>query len=204
MKNYFILLVLFLSFSTKAQESGSLSLNLYGGYNFSDKVDFDMGYVNVKEGFQWGVGLEYFVQKYSSVELKYLRIDTKMEAFVGNTQINAGDDKGAVNNILVDFTQYFDAGSSKLLPYIGGGLGMGIVESPKNGNQTTFAWDIKLGAKIKTSSAVSVNLQAYLQSMSSAVGNDIFYTWYGPVYVTDYATLYQFGLGAVISYNFKN
>ena len=201
MKNYLIVLVLFLSFNTKAQESGSLSLNLYGGYNFSDKVEFDFGYVDVKEGFQWGVGLEYFVQKYSSVELKYLRIDTDMDAYIGN-QSKKG--KGAVNNILVDFTQYFDAGSSKLLPYIGGGLGVGILESPNNGSTTAFAWDIKLGAKIKTSSAVSVNLHAYLQSMSSAVGNDIFYTWYGPVYVTDYATLYQFGLGAVISYNFKN
>jgi hypothetical protein len=112
--------------------------------------------------------------------------------------------KGAVNNILVDFTQYFDAGSSKLLPYIGGGLGIGILETPNNGSTTAFAWDIKLGAKIKTSSAVSVNLQAYLQSMSSAVGTDVFYTWYGPVLLHDYATLYQFGLGAVISYNFKN
>ena len=84
MKNYLIVLVLFLSFNTKAQESGSLSLNLYGGYNFSDKVEFDFGYVDVKEGFQWGVGLEYFVQKYSSVELKYLRIDTDMDAYIGN------------------------------------------------------------------------------------------------------------------------
>lgn len=105
---------------------------------------------------------------------------------LGN-QLNAGDDKGSFNFIIGDGTYYFDTGSSKVSPYLGGGLGVGIVEIPRNGSDTNFAWDIKAGVKIKTISSVSVNLNAYLQSMSAAVGNSYYWTYYfGPVAVTDY------------------
>lgn len=170
--------------------------------------------MNVKEGFQWGGGLEYFIQPTASIGVNYYRMDTAMEAYgplggpsIGgsNTQINKGNDKGALNYILADYTYYFNTGSATLKPYAGLGLGVGIVETPQNGNDTTFAWDLKVGAKIKTGSPVSVNLQAYLMSMSEAIGTNYYYGGYwGPVAYTNYAELYQFGLGAVISYDFKS
>lgn len=207
MKNYsLLLLVFFFSIGLKAQESQSLSLNVYGGYNFSDEVDFDFGYARVEDSFQYGVGLEYFVQKNSSVELSYYRTDTDMPFYRYNGELlNGGDMKGALNYILIGGKHYFEnSSSSKLKPYFGGGLGVGIIETPQSGNDTNFAWDIKLGVKIKTPSAVSVCLQAYLQSMTAAVGSDVYYDpWYGPLYVTDYVSTYQFGLGAVISFNFE-
>jgi len=44
-----------------------------------------------------------------------------------------------------------------------------------------------------------------LQSMSAAVGESYYWTyWYGPVAVDDYISTFQFGLGAVVSFNFKN
>jgi opacity protein-like surface antigen len=205
MKQLSLLLVILLSsISIKAQESQTLSLNVYGGYTFSDRVDYDGYHVTVEDGFEYGAGLEYFVQQSSSVELKYLRLDTSMP-FYGLTgiQINAGDDKGALNYILLGGTHYFETGSQKVAPFLGGGLGVGIIESPQSGNDTNFAWDIKAGVKIKTASAVSVNLQAYLQSMSAAVGDSYYWTYYGLVGVTDYRSTYQFGLGAVLSFNFK-
>ena len=216
MKNYLALIVvLLLSVGAKAQDRGSVLLNVAGGYNFSDRVDFDNNlYVKVGDGFQWGGGLEYFVQSTSSISINYYRMDTTMEAYgpptwpstgAATNQLNAGNDKGALNYILADYAYYFNTGSETLKPYFGAGLGVGIVETPQNGNDTTFAWDLKLGAKIKTGSPVSVNLQAYLMSMSEAIGTNYYYGGYwGPVAYTNYATLYQFGLGAVISYDFKS
>lgn len=204
MKQYALLLVIFLSsIGMNAQDARSFSLNLYGGYNFSDKIDYDGYSAKIEDAFQYGAGFEYFFSTNNSVELKYLRTDTKLPFYgpAGN-QLNSGDDKGALNFILLDGTHYFDTGSN-LLPYLGGGLGVGITETPQSGGGTYFAWNIKGGVKIKTASSVSVNLNAYLQSMSAAVGNSYYWTYYGPVGVEDYVSTYQFGLGAVLSFNFK-
>ncbi|MFH7011446.1 outer membrane beta-barrel protein [Flavobacterium sp. FlaQc-52] len=205
MKQYSLLLVVFLSvIGMNAQEARSFSLNLYGGYNFSDRLDYDGYSASIEDGFQYGVGFEYFVSRNNSVELKYLRADPKMPFYgpLGN-QLNQGDDKGALNYILLGGTHYFDTGSN-LLPYLGAGAGVGIIETPQSGNGTYFAWDIKAGVKIKTASVVSVNLNAYLESMTAAAGNSYYWTYYGPVGVQDYVSIYQFGLGAVLSFNFKN
>ncbi len=205
MKQYGLLLVLFLSvIGANAQDARSFSLNLYGGYNFSDKLDYDGYSATIEDGFQYGAGFEYFFSTNNSVEVKYLRTDVKipLDDPLGN-QLNAGKDKGAFNFILADFTHYFDTGSN-LLPYLGAGAGVSILETPQSGNGTYFAWDIKGGVKIKTASSVSVNINAYLQSMSAAVGSSYYWTYYGPVGVEDYVSTYQFGLGAVLSFNFKN
>ncbi|KIO51979.1 outer membrane beta-barrel protein [Flavobacterium hibernum] len=205
MKQVGLLLVLLLSaIGMKAQERGSFSLNLYGGYNFGDKIDYDGYSAKLEDGFQYGAGFEYFFSTNNSVELKYLRADTHIPFYKPDgTQVNIGDDKGALNFILLDGTHYFDTGSN-LLPYLGGGLGVGIIETPQSGSGTYFAWNIKGGVKIKTASTVSVNINAYLQSMSAAVGNSYYWTYYGPVGVEDYVSTYQFGLGAVLSFNFKS
>ena len=213
MKKYHLLFVVFLfSLTLSAQSSGSFLLNLYGGYTFSDKIDFDESYARVEDGFEYGVGFEYFVMDNASVELKYNRLDTRMPLYTRGmtingglppgTQVNAGDDKGAINYILADYTYYFGSSSQKAVPYFGGGLGVAILETPKSGSGTYFAWEIKTGVKIKTNSIVSINLNAYLQSMSAAVGYDYYWDYYwGPVAVTDYASTFQFGLGAVLSFN---
>jgi len=205
MKKYSLLLVVFLSvIGMRAQDARSFSLNLYGGYNFSDNLDYDGYTATVEDSFQYGAGFEYFFTTNNSVELKYLRADTKMPFYgpLGN-QLNAGDDKGALNYILLGYTYYFDTGSN-LLPYLGAGAGVGIIETPQSGNGTYFAWDIKGGVKIKTASTVSININAYLESMSAAVGNSYYWTYWGPVGVEDYVSTFQFGLGATLSFNFKN
>ncbi|MHC0442416.1 outer membrane beta-barrel protein [Flavobacterium sp. 3-210] len=215
MKKYHLLFVVFLfSLTMSAQGQGAFLLNLYGGYTFSDKVDFDSSYAKVEDGFEYGAGLEYFIMDNASIELKYNRLDTKMPLYTkiplnngtipAGTQVNAGDDKGAINYVLADYTYYFGSSSQKALPFLGAGAGIAILESPKSGSGTYFAWEIKGGVKIKTDSAFSINLNAYLQSMSAAVGYDYYWDYYwGPVAVTDYASTFQFGLGAVLCYDFK-
>jgi opacity protein-like surface antigen len=203
MKKYHFLLSLFLfSLVVQAQNSNSFLLNLYGGYTFSDKVEYKNSYGYVEDGFEYGIGLEYFFIPNSSVELKYNRLDTKLPLYGPlGAQLNAGDDKGAVNYILLDYTRYFDVGS-QVLPYFGAGAGIAILETPQSGNETYFAWEAKLGVKIKTASPLSINLNAYLQSMAAALGSSYYWTYYGPVGVTDYVATYQFGLGATLSYDF--
>jgi len=215
MKNYYLLVaVLFFSLAMSGQTANSFLLNLYGGYTFSDRVDFDSSYGKVEDGFEYGLGLEYFIMDNASIELKYNRLDTHMplytKGYAGEgtippgTQVNAGDDKGAINYILADYTYYFGSSSQKALPFLGAGLGVAILETPKSGSGTYFAWEIKAGVKVKTNSPLSINLHAYLQSMSAAVGYDYYWDYYwGPVAVTDYASTFQFGLGASLSYDFS-
>jgi opacity protein-like surface antigen len=204
MKNYSFILIAFLfSAGMMAQDRGSVVLDVYGGYTFSNRVNLDYGHATINDGFEYGAGLEFFPQKSSSIEFKYLRIDTGMPLYKSNgSQVNAGDDKGAINYVLLGGNHYFENGG-KAVPYLGGGIGFGIIETPQSGNDTNFAWELKGGVKIKTASVVSVSLQATLQSMVIHTGYDNYWGYWGPVSVATYAYTYQFGLGAVIGFNFK-
>jgi len=206
MRRFFVMFSLFFfSIGLKAQQTNSLALNLYGAYAFKDKVNFDHFYGYVDEAVQYGGGLEYFPQRTKSIELRYLRMDTHFPLYgPTNTHLNSGNDKGSINYILIGGNNYFGTGESKAMPYFGAGVGVGIL-SIKDGNSSTkFSWDAKLGVKIKTASAVSINLQAYVNYIISAVGNDFYYYYPGAVVaVPDYASIFQFGLGGALCFNFK-
>jgi opacity protein-like surface antigen len=167
-------------------------------------VSIDNGfYTKISSGFDYGAGIEYFIQKTNSVELRWLGMGTKLPLYgpTGN-QLNKNNDDGSTNYILVGGTGYFGNGA-KAVGYGGAGIGVGIVSLKDGGSSTKFAWDAKLGVKLKTSSTMSVNLQAYVKSISAAVGSDLYLSWWGPVAVADYATIFQFGLGGVLCFNFK-
>lgn len=201
MKNYFLLLVaFFFSAGMTAQDRGSVVLDVYGSYTFSNNINFDYGHLRVGDGFTYGAGLEFFPQKSSSIELKYLRLDTPVSVHASGPAIEGGD--AAFNYILIGGNHYFDNGNNAV-PYLGGGIGMAIVNGPFGGNDTNFAWEIKGGVKIKTASIVSVSLQANLISTVIPAGSDTYWGYWGPVAIQDYAYSYQFGLGAVIGFNFK-
>ena len=198
--------VFFFAISLNAQEPKSLGLNLYGGYNFKDKVNFDASYGYVNEAFQYGAGLEYFPARNKSFELRWLGMGTEFPFHgpAGN-QLNVGKDKGSINYILLGGNSYFgNDPKAKALPYFGAGLGVGILALKDGNSETHFAWDAKLGVKIKTSSAVSINLHAYVQSIIAAVGYDYYYyPGWGTTAFTDYASIFQFGLGGALCFNFK-
>jgi len=207
MKHFLIAFtVFFFSISLKAQEPKSVSLNLYGGYALKDKVNFDGFYGYVNDAFEYGAGLEYFAQRTKSFELRYLRMSTDFPLYgVAGVQLNKGKEKGSANYILIGGNNYFGGNSkSKAMPYLGAGIGLGIVDSKNGGSATKFAWDTKLGVKIKTSSAVSINLHAYVQSIISAVGTDYYVTGGGLlIAVPDYTSIFQFGVGGALCFNFK-
>jgi opacity protein-like surface antigen len=202
MKNYKLILIAFLfSVGMMAQDRGSVVLDVYGSYVFSNRVNFDYGHITIGDGFQYGAGFEFFPQKSSSVEIKYLRIDPTFKIDVPGI-IDDRKGSGAINYVLLGGNHYFDNGGNAV-PYFGGGIGLGIVEGPYGGSDTNFAWELKTGVKIKTKSIVSISLQASLQSMIAPAGTDTYWGYWGPVAVQDYAYSYQFGLGTVIGFNFK-
>lgn len=199
------------SLSTNAQSQGDISLDLYGGYTFQDKIYADAAYVAVKDGFQYGAGIEFFARSTKSIELKYLRMDTKTPIYVNTyggltngLQLNQGNDSSAINYALIAGNNYFPTGNPNILPFVGFGLGVGWA----SGDQSTdarFAWDFKVGVKIKTSDSVSLKLQGYFQTIWASYGSDVyFYPGWGYVSYPSDASLYQFGLGAAISFDFKH
>jgi hypothetical protein len=188
--------------ATQAQ-TGTLSANLYGGYTFKERVNFDAAYTTVQDGFQWGVGLEYFTSYRTSVELKYMRMDTRFPLFgPQGAQLNTGKDDGSLQYILLGGNQYFPQTGSAIAPFIGGSLGVGILDGEAD-NATKFAWDAKAGIKVNTKSVVSFKVHAYVQSIISTFGSDYWLTGVGVVAVPDYATIFQFGLGGALCFDFS-
>ena len=200
MKKILFVLVAVLGSMILRAQPGTLSLNLDAAYNFGATVHLDAGEVKIPGAFQYGGGLEFFPAWDQSVEIKYLRSSSTAEI---NKLTTKYTNDASMNYILLGWNKYFGPNpEAKVMPYGGLGLGMNIVGY--NGSSAAkFAWDAKLGIKIKTKSAVSLKLQAYLQHSLSAVGTDIYYGWYGAYPVTDYAGLWQFGLGGVLCFDFK-
>ena len=114
-KTLIILFLLFSGIYVNAQSQGNIRLNAYGSYNFNERVPLDAFYTDVQGGFQWGAGLEYFVRRDKSLELKYLRMDTKTPLYrYSGEQVNKGNDDAAFNYIMLGGNNYF-GGNGKII-----------------------------------------------------------------------------------------
>lgn len=201
---------IFIALGVNAQNQGDVELNLYGGYTFDDRIDSDFSSIEINGAFQYGIGAEFYVKSTKSIELKYLRMDTKTPIFAPSltapftvSQANIGNDSSAINYILIGGNNYFQTGNPKLLPFLGLDLGVGWA----SGDQSTsarFAWDFKAGVKVKASETVSVKLHGYFQTIWGSYGSDVYYyPGWGYVSYPENSSLYQFGLGAAVSFDFK-
>ena len=77
------------------------------------------------------------------------------------------------------------------------------VKAPSNGqsgSNTTFAWGGRLGATIWASSRIGIKLQTQILSSSKATGGDLYFSYYGPVVLSTYTTLWQFSLGGGLAF----
>ncbi len=205
MKKILFLGVIILCAITIHAQPGTISLNLDAGYTFHDKVDFDAAYTDVQAAFRYGGGIEYFAGFNKSITLKYHRMDTQFPLYTqAGVQINTDDEaKGSVNYILLGGNTYFGDMDAKAHPYGGLGLGVGVI-GVNDGSVSKFAWDARLGVKVKTASVVSLKLEAYMQSIISTFGSDIWVSGGGVAYaVPDYATLWQFGFTGILCFDFK-
>jgi len=199
MKKILIVLVSILAIQGVAR-SQTISLVGYGGYVFGDNVSFGNASANIKGSGMWGAALEGYNQYGNGLELLYQQQNTNVPVigYPGGNQLNQRT--GAVLSwILLNFERYFIQSDSHVMPY--GGLGLGVLlTAPENGNSGSyFAWDAKLGVKLKTAGKVGFKLQAQLLSSTAASGTG---WYYGYVYTT-YSTLWQFGLAGGITIDFS-
>lgn len=201
-KTILIIFLLVSAAAVKAQEEGSLLLNAYTSYSFTDKVHIDNGYIKSNAGFQWGTGFEFFPMANKSFELKYLRLATQFPLYSENDkQIAYPYDSGSLNYILFGVTNYFGKNpAAKVTPYAGLEAGLGLIH--REYTKWKFAWGGKLGVKIKASPVFSVNVNSYFQSMIGSFGSDSWQDVGGvTIVVPDYAAIFQFGVGVVLGFD---
>jgi len=187
-------------------------INLYGAYTFDDGFDVwnDVNtYYNgtIKGGFQWGAGVEYLFNPMSSAEILYLHRSTTVPAtfkFGSNTQARTETFDLKHDFIMLSGDGHFTKGG-KAEGYAGlmGGVLISNLEAPSLGqseSNTNFAWGARLGTNVWLSSKIGIKLQALLLSASRATGGDYYWSWYGPIYLNTYSTLWQFSLGGGLTF----
>ena len=178
----------------------SISLLTFTGYTFQDKINFNGGYGQVDDGFQWGLGVEAAFTEDKSFALIYQRMDTR-----ARIQGNFLSESAALglNYIMGSATHYQNVGPITAF----GAIDLGAcILSPKDrpdlNDVTRFAW----GARLGFGGGENVKFRIYGQVYSpvqSAGGGFYFGTGGTGVGVSTYSTLYQFGLGASLSFTLK-
>ena len=210
MKKIFLLLVLAGTMTTMMGQHARL--NFYSAYTFDDGFDVvnDLNtYYNgtVKGGIQWGGGLEYVFNHVSSAELLYLHRSTTVPAtfkFGSNTQVRNETFDLKHDFIMLSGDGHFGNGG-KVEGYAGvmAGVLISNLEAPsigKSSSNTNFAWGGRVGTNIWFSPKLGLKLQALILSASRATGGDYYWSWYGPIYLTEYSTLWQFSLGGGLTF----
>ncbi|TMI96432.1 MAG: hypothetical protein E6H08_04570 [Bacteroidetes bacterium] len=210
MKKIFLLLVSAATMTTMMGQHARL--NFYAAYTFDDGFDVvnDANtYYNgtVKAGVQWGGGLEYMFSHQSSAELLYLHRSTTVPAnfkFGGNTQTRKETFDLKHDFIMLSGDGHFGSGG-KAEGYAGvmAGVLLSHLEAPslgKSSSNTNFAWGGRVGTNVWFSPKMGLKLQAMILSASRATGGDYYWSWYGPIYLTTYSTLWQFSLGGGLTF----
>src|SRR6476660_3758548 len=205
MKKIVLLLVSALTMTTMMGQHARL--NFYAAYTFDDGFDVvnDANtYYNgtVKGGVQFGGGLEYMFNHQSSAELLYLHRSTTVPAnfkFGTGTQTRQETFDLKHDFIMLSGDGHFGSGG-KAEGYAGvmAGVLISNLEAPslgKSSSNTNFAWGGRLGSNIWFSPKLGLKLQAQILSASRATCGSYYWSWYGPIYLTEYSTLWQFSLG---------
>jgi len=183
-------------------------LNGYAAYVFDDGFDVynDINtYYNgtVKGGFQWGFGAEYLFDRNAGSEILWLHRNTTVPAnfrFGSGTQPKTETFDLAHDFIMAAGDGHFAKSGGKVEGYAGlmAGVLISHLESPtqgKSSSNTNFAWGGRMGANIWVTPKFGIKLQALILSASKATGGDYYWSWYGPIYLNEYSTLWQFSLG---------
>jgi len=210
MKKIFLLLVLAGTMTTMMGQHARL--NFYAAYTFDDGFDVahDVNtyyYGTVKAGVQFGGGLQYMFNHQSSAELLYLHRSTTVPATFKLT--TGGSAKSETFDLKHDFILLSGDGhfgnGGKVEGY--GGVMAGVLishlEAPsvgKSSSNTNFAWGGRVGTNIWFSPKMGLKLQALILSASRATGGDYYWSWYGPIYLSEYSTVWQFSLGGGLTF----
>jgi opacity protein-like surface antigen len=198
-----LLFLLLCSGSSLLAQQGSITLLTFGGYTFEDQVDFSNGYGGIKDGFQWGVGLEVGISDENAFELYYQQLKTEgfVRTYLGESE--AADI--AVSYIMLGGTRYMPI--NDVLSGFGSldvGLGVLAPESSSVSNSTKFAWGIRAGLRVKPAEKVSLRIHAQLLSPVQAAGGGFYFGTGGAgAGVSTYSSIYQFNLGGSLNFTIK-
>jgi opacity protein-like surface antigen len=182
--------------------SQHLSLNLYGGYTFRDRINFGNAYAFINAGGIFGGSLEGVNAQGTGVELQYQyqRTNIPLYSYPQNVQLNTNT-TATISYLLLNFEQYM-MNNPKIQPY--GGIGLGAAFVTASSNSTKFAWDLKAGVKIKAGNSVGVKIGAQLLGSAQATGTAFYSPGFGypPYAYTTYATVLQFGFTGGLVFDF--
>ncbi len=205
MKQVFMMMIGAIALGTaSAQEA---RLNFYSAYVFDDGFnDYTSAnnYFNgkVKGGYQVGGSIEYLPTPMNGVELLYLYKGSDAPVNFNFSNLTSAKNetfKVNLNYIMLSGNHYLLSSNKKVEGF--GGLMAGVVinnvktSSGSSSSNTNFAWGAKLGSNIWASHKVGIKLQAQILAATRATGGDLYFSYWGPVEVPDYTTLWQFGLG---------
>ena len=153
----------------------------------------------------WGVSVEGVNAQGMAVEILYQYQSTSVPVTpYGNSNLPpSGDNNTVISYLLLNFEQYM-MNNPKIQPYGGIGLGAAFYKgSESSSSATKFAWDLKVGVKLKASSSVGIKIGAQLLGSAQATGTAFYVPPYGGVYpYTTYATILQFGFTGGLVFDF--
>src|SRR4030095_3535108 len=186
-------------------------INVYSAYVFDDGFevvnDANTFYTGtVKGGYQCGAGLEYLFNPRGSAEILYLHKGTTVPAtfkFGSNTQTRTETFDLKHDFIMLSGDGHFAKGKAEGYAGLMGGILISNLEAPSLGQSsrnTNFAWGGRLGTNVWISSKLGIKLQAMILSASRATGGNYYWSWYGPIYLSTYSTLWQFSLGGGLTF----
>jgi hypothetical protein len=175
----------------------SFSVLTFSGYTFSDQVDFSGGYGRIDGGFQWGAGIEAALRESKAVGFVYQRIDTRAH-LQGSVYGESG--RVAFNYFMASGTHYQSV-SDVIGAFLSVDVGAARIEAKDlpSINFSRFAWGLRLGASAGDRLQGRVYVQLYSPVRSSGAGF-YFGSAGSGVTVSSYSSLYQFNIGAGVSY----
>ena len=210
-----ILLLALLGMATMGAMAQSFRANAYGSYVFDDSFEsfydtYDYYTGKIKGGFQYGVGLEYVVQKRYGIEVLWLHQSTTAPVTFQRGVINPISTREfdvTQDYILLGLQSVVSHPNGKIEGFGGmlGGIALINVEDPETGREAStdkFAWGVRLGANFWASEKIGIKLQAQLLSVAQATGGGLYFGTGAGVAVSSYSTIYQFGLGGGLVFRF--
>ncbi len=210
-KKIFLVLLIGISIQVSAQKA---RINGYTSYVFDDGFDSYYDANNyytgkVQGGFQWGIGVEYMLQEFYCLELKYLQQNTiAPTTYQGGVGTNVKNENFDLNlgYLLLGGERHYAKPGKKIEGYAGLSIGIAFlgVTNPSNGNKgnaTKFAWGARLGGNIWASQRLGLKVQAELLSIAQGFGGGLYFGTGGVgAGVSTYSSIYQFVLGGGITF----
>lgn len=208
MRTKFIAAFLFLCcFTSGFAQSNRVSLSGTVGYTFPTTVRLgNMYQARIRDAAQYGGMIEYMMHNNISAGFSYSRMDTHIPitTFAG-VQLNPGEDRTRFNYFLLEGTKYFEMPNpqSIIMPYVGIGAGLAVVDIEARSNVTKLAWGIRGGTKVKVGSRVALLGQMQLRSIIEGIGAGMYVGTGGSgVALGAHSTILQFTFSTGLSVSF--